>query len=144
MQITICTRVRHPFEEIVQGFGPGLLLKLTPPGARLTIRRFDGIYPGAKMDFEIAVPLKTMRWTGHISHLHEGKNRWGFIDRGDLMPAGLKNWQHSHLVLRQSDKTLIVDRVRFSGKNTFFTMVWTIMAFVMIGPRPLRYKKIFR
>lgn len=144
MRITIYTLVQYPFEDVVRAFGPGLLLKLTPPGTKLSIRRFDGIFRDAAMDFEIEVPFRTMRWTGHITHFHDGSRWWGFSDCGDRMPAGLKKWQHTHLVIRQGDRTLIVDRIRFSGKNTFFTATWTVLTLLMMGIRPYRYKKHFR
>lgn len=144
MQITVSTRLNQPLNTVKDGFGEALLAQLTPPGIRLSMIRFDGIYAGARMHFRISQLLGTWNWEGVIEQKKENDRMLVFTDKGLQLPPGLKSWHHTHAILRQNDSTVIIDRVRFSGKNIFFTMFWWMAVSVMLGVRPPRYRKYFK
>lgn len=144
MRLSFKTKVDSSYESVISRFDQNLLLSLLPPGVKMSVKRFDGMKPGDKMDFSIHSFGLSFRWVGQIGMAHLGENIWAFTDTGLTLPAGLKTWKHLHAVIRQNGSIFIYDRVSWTGKKNYISLIWFIPVYIMLAIRKPRYKKYFQ
>jgi len=66
-------------------------------------------------------------------------NHLSFEDHGNLLPFGLKNWKHRHIIEKVNNGTLITDLVSFEGNSFKNIFIKPIMLFPIVIRR-ITYK----
>tara|TARA_B110000014_G_scaffold259073_1_gene246209 strand:+ start:1004 stop:1444 length:441 start_codon:yes stop_codon:yes gene_type:complete len=70
-------------------------------------------------------------------------NELSFIDKGVVLPLGIKSWKHKHIIKRDGNNTIIKDLVYFSHSNFYIGyLLFPILMFPIII-RILLYKIYF-
>tara|TARA_B110000263_G_scaffold119534_1_gene104065 strand:+ start:1141 stop:1581 length:441 start_codon:yes stop_codon:yes gene_type:complete len=70
-------------------------------------------------------------------------NELSFIDKGVVLPLGIKSWEHKHIIKRDGNNTIIKDLVYFSHSNFYIGyLLFPILMFPIII-RILLYKIYF-
>lgn len=109
-------------------------------------------------------PVKIQSWSGidnnktatflfwffgwrQMSVVHEnyslGQDYLSFVDKGLIVPFGLKGWRHQHIVKSHKMGALIIDKIFIDEENTFKKyLIYPIMLFPIIIRR-LTYKVWF-
>ena len=67
---------------------------------------------------------------------------FSFVDKGEILPLGLKYWKHKHSVLYENDEVFIIDDVNFEHKNIFFFFLYPILV-APIFIRKILYRLYF-
>lgn len=138
MQFTFVTRVSAQRDQVADQFNEDLLLKLKPPLVTMQLLRYDGQYRGDELAFAVGFGKFTQKWHGAITQHRYTQQHWLFRDEGISLPHPLKTWQHTHALKSSNQDTLIIDRVKFSGKNTLYTYLLCLpIAMMFLLRKPL-------
>ncbi|WP_375436738.1 hypothetical protein [uncultured Hymenobacter sp.] len=99
MHLYLRTHVAASPVQVSAGFTRELFLALAPPFPPFHLLRFDGCQRGDEVHIELgAGPLRRC-WTSLITD--NGTTPDGthyFVDKGQVLPAPLRYWQHRHLM----------------------------------------------
>tara|TARA_B100001250_G_scaffold409200_1_gene433071 strand:- start:355 stop:822 length:468 start_codon:yes stop_codon:yes gene_type:complete len=110
------------------------LIKFQP----VKIMAWDGIKSGKLAEFKFWF----FGWK-KMNVIHKNyvlkSNHLSFEDHGSLLPFGLKNWKHKHIVEKVNEGTLITDLVSFNGGGIAKIFIKPIMLFP-IALRRITYK----
>lgn len=145
MKLTLRTAVRGDHASVYAQFTKELLLKLTPPGMKLEMVRYDeptevGSIVHLKMSM---LGVIKQEWYMHIIEKVEEKDQSWFIDEGIRLPGFLKSWQHKHLVQQEGDHAVIVDAVTYSGRNAVLSYLLYPVIWMQFAIRKPYYRKHF-
>jgi ligand-binding SRPBCC domain-containing protein len=141
VEFTFVTQVSVKRSLVAAQFNQDLLLKLKPPLLTMQLIRYDGQYRGDRLSFAVGIGQFTQTWEGEITNHRYTQKNWLFRDEGILLPHPLKTWKHTHALIEKNSGTLIVDRVRFCGKNHLFTAILIIPIAMMFWMRKPLYKR---
>jgi ligand-binding SRPBCC domain-containing protein len=141
MQFTFVTPVNAHIDEVAKKFNKELLLKLNPPFIAMELIRYDGQRAGDQLSFKIGIGPIKQQWNGIITAHRYTEKHWLFRDEGLQLPHPLKTWKHTHALKSKSNQTLIIDRLKFEGKNPFFTLLMCLPFIAMFWMRKPLYKK---
>lgn len=71
-------------------------------------------------------------------------NELSFIDKGIVLPLGIKSWKHKHIIIQDGNNTIIKDLVYFSHSNRYLGyLLFPILMFPIII-RIFLYKIYFK
>lgn len=141
MRIKLTTRVRGNWKDVYARFDEELFRYLLPPGAKLN--RFDGSLPGNLVDLSFTFPVNA-RWVSEIIYHEKQENAAWFIDKGVVLPFGLKYWRHRHEVRAHGqDFSIIEDNMEFSTGNSVLNVFYYPFLFLAFLPRKYQYKRFF-
>ncbi len=143
MQFKIVTPVQGSVKEVYDQFNKELLVKLTPPGMKVRLLRYDEpTVPGAIVQIETKMlGIIKQQWLNKITEVVETDQESFFVDEGVELPFPLKSWRHKHLIRKGESHTEIVDDIQYSaGLLTWLLhpIVWLQFAW-----RKPQYKKVF-
>jgi len=145
MQFTFVTKVSAQRDQVANQFNQDLLLKLKPPLVTMHLLRYDGQHRGDELLFAVGFGKLTQKWHGAITQHRYTEKHWLFRDEGIALPHPLKIWQHTHALKHANHHTLVIDRVKFSGKNALFTVLLCLpiaMMFLMRKPLYQRWLSV--
>jgi ligand-binding SRPBCC domain-containing protein len=142
MKIVLKSKVKGNFRSVFKAFDQNLFEYLLPKGARLN--RFDGSKPGDIVDLQFEFPLKG-HWVSKITEAREMDDRCFFVDVGEKLPFGLKNWHHKHLIRKLDEEhSVIEDHMEFTTGNKLMDLFYYPGLYIAFFPRVSQYKRYFR
>lgn len=141
MQFTFITRVSAQRDQVADQFNEDLLLKLKPPLLTMQLIRYDGQHRGDELKFQVGIGKMTQTWHGAITQHRYTQKHWLFRDEGISLPHPLKTWQHTHVLKAADQNTLIIDRVKFCGKNAMYTVLLCLPIAIMFLMRKPLYQR---
>jgi ligand-binding SRPBCC domain-containing protein len=114
-----------------------------PPKFVATLIVYEGSKPGSKVHIRFKLPLPS-DWISRIKSELKDSEKYIFVDEGEKLPFGLKQWKHIHSVIKVDDEhTRIVDDMSFSTGNKFFDILIYPVLYLSFYPRKKLYKKYF-
>lgn len=141
-QFTFKTQIRSNLESAALRFDQDLLMALKPPIVKMIPLIYEGQTRGCRISFEVGLGRKMQRWDGQIDAHRYTKSDWIFRDIGIKLPFPLKHWEHIHALKPNGpNHTWVIDRVKFQGINTFFTLALALPIIAMFWLRKPGYKK---
>jgi ligand-binding SRPBCC domain-containing protein len=81
------------------------------------------------------------QWDGIITAHRYTQRDWLFRDEGLKLPHPLKTWKHTHALKVAGEHTIIIDRLKFEGLNSFYTAMLCLPFILMFWMRKPLYKK---
>lgn len=143
MNLNIRTTVNQSFKQVFRLFTKELFLKLSPPFPKVKLLRFDGSEKQDRVLVELDFILFKQEWESIIVEKKENKDEIYFVDEGIKLPFFLKNWKHTHRIIKNGDKSDIVDDIEFETPfRPFDILFYPILYFQFAYRRPI-YKKVF-
>lgn len=143
MKLSITTNVTKPYKDVFRFFTKELFIKLSPPFPKVKLLRFDGSEKQDKVIVELDFFLFKQEWESIITEKSETKEEIYFIDEGVKLPFFLKKWKHIHRIMKDGDKTNIVDDIEFETPfRPFDILFYPILYFQFAYRRPI-YQKVF-
>lgn len=143
MKIKIDSIVNLAFLQVVEGFNEELFRFLLPPAKIATLINYDGEHIGGKVHIRFYLPWKS-DWVSIITDSKKQAAEYYFIDKGVILPFGLKHWVHKHSVKKiNADESMIVDEMEFSTGSKFFDLVLYPFLYFSFLPRKKQYRKYF-
>jgi ligand-binding SRPBCC domain-containing protein len=145
MKIYFETKINLPYLTVKAGFDRDLFLSLTPPGAKVELRRFDGCRKGDEVHLALDLLLTKQSWISLITEDNQDEKEWSFVDEGKILPWPLAKWRHHHRVVSLDERSCkIIDDISFDClwpwmNAMVFPVLWSTFAI-----RPRRYKKFFQ
>ncbi len=123
IQFTFVTQVSAQRDVVASQFDQSLLLKLKPPLVTMRLIQYDGQFRGDELKFAVGFGKFTQTWHGKITQHRYTEKDWLFRDEEITVPFPLQKWQHTHALKANDSGTLIIDRVKFEGKNRIYTLL---------------------
>ncbi len=123
IQFTFVTQVSAQRDVVASQFDQSLLLKLKPPLVTMRLIQYDGQFRGDELKFAVGFGKFTQTWHGKITQHRYTDKDWLFRDEEIAVPFPLQKWQHTHALKANDSGTLIIDRVKFEGKNRIYTLL---------------------
>jgi len=142
MKLSLSTQVGKPYKEVFGFFTKELFLKLSPPFPKIKLLRFDGSEAQDKVIVELDFILFKQEWESVITEKSEKKEEIYFIDEGVRLPFFLKKWKHIHRIVKDGDKTNIIDDVEFETPFKPFDILMYPILYLQFAYRKPIYKKI--
>ena len=144
MHIRIHTRVKGNFKEVMQRFDRSLFEALTPPGAQVSIVRFDGSFVGDEVHLQLRFPGGgSQDWISVITEREETSGQIYFVDEGRKLPFFLSSWRHQHIVQNEGENSLIIDSIHFQSHNVIFSLLLYPVLYIQFAWRRPLYRKFF-
>ncbi|KAA3440447.1 SRPBCC family protein [Rufibacter hautae] len=137
MKLHLQFKVAQNHRAILEGFTVDLFRALSPPFPSLKILRFDGSYPGDRVEIELQAGPIRRRWTSLITEREENERESWFVDEGQELPAPLTFWRHRHLITQEKGHSIIHEQIEFStGSRLLDALVYPVLyaQFSMRGP----------
>jgi ligand-binding SRPBCC domain-containing protein len=144
MKIFLKTTVEGNYKTVASRFDLQLFEYLVPPFTKVNIETFTGSKKGDKVHVKFLFPLKA-EWISDITEDGADDKQVYFVDKGRVLPPGLKYWEHKHIILRHTDNTsIIVDDIEFKGLNPLLSILLYIPLWLTFRLRKPLYKKFFK
>ena len=141
MQFTFVTQVSAKRDAVASQFDQSLLLKLQPPLVTMRLIQYDGQFRGDELQFAVGFGKFTQTWHGKITQHRYTEKDWLFRDEEISVPHPLYKWQHTHALKANPAGTLIIDRVKFQGKNPLYTLLLCLPITLMFLLRKPQYQR---
>lgn len=141
MQFTFVTQVSASRDQVATLFDQSLLLKLKPPLVTMRLLQYDGQFRGDELKFAVGIGAFTQTWHGKITQHRYTQKDWLFRDEEISVPHPLKRWQHTHALQGNAQGTIIIDRVKFQGKNRLYTLLLCLPIALMFLLRKRPYQR---
>lgn len=141
MQFTFVTQVSAQRDVVASQFDQSLLLKLKPPLVTMRLIQYDGQFRGDELKFAVGFGKFTQTWHGKITQHRYTDKDWLFRDEEIAVPFPLQKWQHTHALKANDSGTLIIDRVKFEGKNRIYTLLLCLPIALMFLLRKPPYQR---
>ncbi len=143
MKIILRTKVICSFEKVSGNFDRNLFEFLLPPKIVAKLLRYDGSKPGDVVHIRFYLPFPS-DWISIIKSEEKTNNKYVFVDEGDKLPFGLKNWKHIHSVLKTDESTTeIIDDMQFTTGFKLFDLLAYPILYLSFIPRKKQYKQYF-
>lgn len=143
MNLLIQSPVSASFQKVVGGFNQQLFEKLTPPGVRVDILRFDGCKKGDEVHLTLHQLGKKMSWVSVMTSDLSTEDEWSFVDEGKVLPWPLTRWRHHHRVFKQTEnESLIVDDIEYDCALGLAPIIYPVL-YLSFSIRPKIYKTYF-
>ena len=105
-----------PFKKVIESFHNKDFVRYLIKFQPVEMISWSGIKSGEKAEFRFWF----FGWR-EMSVVHKNyvsnKNQLSFEDHGEVLPFGLVDWRHEHIVKQVKDGILITDLVSFSGES---------------------------
>ncbi len=141
IQFTFVTQVSAQRDVVASQFDQSLLLKLKPPLVTMRLIQYDGQFRGDELKFAVGFGKFTQTWHGKITQHRYTDKDWLFRDEEIAVPFPLQKWQHTHALKANDSGTLIIDRVKFEGKNRIYTLLLCLPIALMFMLRKPPYQR---
>lgn len=141
IQFTFVTQVSAQRDVVASQFDQSLLLKLKPPLVTMRLIQYDGQFRGDELKFAVGFGKFTQTWHGKITQHRYTDKDWLFRDEEIAVPVPLQKWQHTHALKANDSGTLIIDRVKFEGKNRIYTLLLCLPIALMFLLRKPPYQR---
>lgn len=141
IQFTFVTQVSAQRDVVASQFDQSLLLKLKPPLVTMRLIQYDGQFRGDELKFAVGFGKLTQTWHGKITQHRYTDKDWLFRDEEIAVPFPLQKWQHTHALKANDSGTLIIDRVKFEGKNRIYTLLLCLPIALMFLLRKPPYQR---
>ena len=127
----------------MKAFDQELFMALAPKLAKIKLEKFTGSETGDKVHIRFLSPIKTEWKSDIIDHGVDNKRAY-FVDKGTTLPFPLGFWEHHHIIEKiDENNSLIVDDIRFKGKNFLLTLLLYPGIIAGFLPRKKIYKQYF-
>jgi ligand-binding SRPBCC domain-containing protein len=103
--------------------------------------QYDGQFRGDELQFAVGFGKFTQTWHGKITQHRYTEKDWLFRDEEISVPHPLYKWQHTHALTANAAGTLIIDRVKFQGKNPLYTLLLCLPITLMFLLRKPQYQR---
>lgn len=144
MRLCLVSDLSVSLDSVKRGFNRDLFLKLTPPGLRLDVLRFDGCRVGDEIHLVIRSLGMKQHWISLITDENSATAEWSFVDQGKRLPWPLLSWKHYHRVVTLDGKTSkIIDDVNFECIRSWMNVFLYPVLWFFFATRPMRYRKYF-
>ena len=125
-------------QDVIQCFHSPKFIKFLIAGQPVKIRDWSGLKIARKLLFLLVF------WLEKMSVVHENYNCsedfLSFEDIGLILPFGLKNWKHKHIVKAHKLGAVIIDKIYIDNEKSLKTFfIYPIMLFPIII-RKITYK----
>lgn len=144
MKVTITTPVEQSYLEVKEGFNETLFTQLSPPFPPVRLLRFDGSKKGDFVSLELNFIFFKQKWTSEIMEDVLTDAEFYFVDQGVELPFFLKEWKHTHRILKHGDGAIIRDEIEY--KAPFFLLTWLLYPSMLVQfwYRTPIYQRIFK
>lgn len=143
MNITIKTRVKGNYKDVMAAFDRDLFEALKPPAGQMEIVSFTGSKKGDKVHLRFVKPIKA-EWISDIVEDQITDTKAWFVDIGTTLPWPLATWTHRHIVEKIDETTsMVIDDMTFTGKNFLLTLLLYPAIFIGFYPRKKVYMQYF-
>ncbi|ALJ01324.1 SRPBCC family protein [Rufibacter tibetensis] len=143
MKLHLQIPVAQNHRAVLEGFTVDLFQALSPPFPRLKILRFDGSFPGDRVEIELqAGPIKP-RWTSLITEREEHNQEAWFVDVGQELPAPLTYWRHKHLITQEGSHSVIHELIEFRTNSRILDLLLYPVMYAQFSLRGPVYRKFF-
>ena len=115
------------------------LTKLQP----VKILSWEGIQTGKKAKFKFWFFYWHTLIVCHEEYLNTNL-KLSFIDRGVMLPMGIKSWNHLHVVIKHDNSVVIEDYFEFTHKNKHLEILMYPIMIMPIFIRKISYKLFFK
>lgn len=110
----------------------------------MQIHRFEGCTLGAVVELTIKLGPVSLPWRSVVTTYQEGAQECFFIDEGQVLPFGLREFSHTHRITAVGSKTRISEEISL-GSTSWLSAVFGLVVFwgqmFMRGPA---YRSHFR
>ena len=131
-----------PFKKVIESFHNKDFVRYLIKFQPVEMISWSGIKSGEKAKFRFWF----FGWR-EMSVVHKNyvsnKNQLSFEDHGEVLPFGLVDWKHEHIVKQVKDGILITDLVSFSGGSLRLNSFTKIIMLFPIIIRRITYKMWF-
>ena len=131
-----------PFKKVIESFHDKDFVRYLIKFQPVEMISWSGIKSGERAEFRFWF----FGWR-EMSVVHKNyvsnKNQLSFEDHGEVLPFGLVEWKHEHIVKQVKDGTLITDLVSFSGASLRINFFIKIIMLFPIIIRRITYKMWF-
>ncbi|NNF02791.1 MAG: hypothetical protein HKN22_08905 [Bacteroidia bacterium] len=143
MNITLKTKVKGNYKDIMAAFDRNLFEALKPKNADMEIIAFTGSKKGDKVHLRFNSPIKA-EWISDIVEDGANADEAWFIDEGSKLPAPLKYWRHKHIVKKISQtESEIIDDITYKSWNPLMTLLIYPGIYLGFWPRKSVYREYF-
>ena len=144
MRITLRTPVQGHYQAVLARFDQSLFEQLTPPGAQVKLKRFDGSKPGDVVHIQLKLfGFIKQDWVSEITEVHQTERRAWFTDEGTRLPFFLSEWQHRHIVENHGSHSIIVDDIHFRSPSLVLDPLLFPVLWLQFAWRKPVYQRIF-
>ena len=131
-----------PTKKVIESFHDKDFVKYLIKFQPVEMISWNGIKSGEKAAFRFWF----FGWR-EMSVVHKNyvlnKNQLSFEDHGEVLPFGLVDWKHEHIVKQVKDGILITDLVSFSGESLRLNSFIKVIMLFPILIRRITYKMWF-
>ena len=131
-----------PFKKVIESFHDKDFVRYLIKFQPVEMISWSGIKSGEKAEFRFWF----FGWR-EMSVVHKNyvlnKNQLSFEDHGEVLPFGLVDWKHEHIVKKVKDGILVTDLVSFSGESLRLNSFIKILMLFPIIIRRITYKMWF-
>ncbi|AMM50867.1 hypothetical protein TH61_06255 [Rufibacter sp. DG15C] len=143
MKISLQTRVAQDYLSVLDQFNLDLFTALAPAFPKMKVLRFDGSFPGDRVEIELQVGPVKRRWTSLITERHITDQEAWFVDEGQELPAPLTYWRHQHLITHHGTYSIIHDLIEFRTKNRVLDYLVYPVLYAQFALRGPVYQRLF-
>ncbi|RNI32354.1 hypothetical protein EFA69_03255 [Rufibacter immobilis] len=143
MKLHLQTPVAQPYQTVLEGFTVDLFRALSPPFPRLKILRFEGSFPGDRVEVELQAGFIRRRWTSLITEREITAQEAWFTDEGQELPFPLTYWRHRHLISRSGDHSIIQEQIEYRTPSRLLDLLLYPIMYVMFAVRGPVYQRFF-
>jgi len=131
-----------PIKKVIESFHDKDFVRYLIKFQPVEMISWSGIKSGEKAEFRFWF----FGWR-EMSVVHKNyvlnKNQLSFEDHGEVLPFGLVDWKHEHIVKQVKDGISITDLVSFSGKSIRLNPFIKLIMLFPIIIRRITYKMWF-
>jgi ligand-binding SRPBCC domain-containing protein len=143
MNLTLRTKVKGHYLQLMKRFDLDLFQALKPIGARMEVVRFTGSQTGDIVEIKFISPIKAS-WISKITDHGSDDKMAYFVDEGAVLPPPLKSWKHRHIIEKLDDNnSYIVDDITYSSGYWILDVLLYPFMFLGFYPRKFSYRKYF-
>jgi ligand-binding SRPBCC domain-containing protein len=144
MRFKIKTLVQQPHYQVFKGFNQELFLQLAPPFPPVKLLQFEGCKTNDWVKLELNFIFFKQIWASLIVEDKTTAEEIYFIDEGKELPFFLKFWRHRHRIVKQGEKTLIIDDIQFKTPFWLTDFIFFPLLYLQFAYRVPIYKKVFK
>lgn len=114
---------------------------LLPPGVRLV--SFEGSSIGSHVHVQFTFPVK-QDWISKIIEMRQENDQSYFVDIGEKLPFGIRQWRHKHIVKTASKGAYIIDDIYFTSQSKLLDILLFPVLWLSFLPRKWQYKSFIK
>lgn len=144
MNLKISTLVMGHHHNVMKGFTRDLFERLTPPGVKVDLVRFDGSETGDVVHLQLKMPFfPPQNWISEITNHGSNETRSWFVDTGTVLPWFLGAWEHHHRVEQHGPNCLIIDDINFRAASWIPDVLLYPILWIQFAGRRSVYRQYF-